>query len=131
MDQTHQILFADKPVGTAEVRREGLYYRMRCRCTLSGEVLSRVLVRCGTREESLGILVPQDGKFCLETRIPVKKIGEGKLSFSVAPRHRAMDGKFIPLCPEEPFRYITGLKEAYLEKRNGRIGIVVKEPGCG
>lgn len=121
----NEIFMGDKPVGTADVRREGLYYRIRCRCNLSGEVLCRVLVRCGKREESLGILVPQEGEFCLETRIPVKKVGEGPLSFCAAPRHRTLQGQFIPLCPEEPFRYIARLKDAYLEKRNGQTGVVV------
>lgn len=120
----------DKPIGTANVRREGLYYRIHCRCGISGEVLCRVLVRCGKREESLGILVPQDGAFGLDTRIPVKRVGEGPLTFCAAPRHRDLQGQFIPLCPEEPFHYITRLKEAYLEKRNGQLGIVIKEPGC-
>lgn len=130
MDQEYEIMLGDKCVGSAGVRREGLYWRIRCRCKLSGEVLCRVLVRCGDREESLGILVPQDGEFGLETRIPVKKVGEGPLSFSAVPKHRPLEGRFVPLSPEEPFRYITRLKDAYLEKRNGQVGIVIKEPGC-
>ena len=117
----------DKTIGTAAVGREGLYYRIRCRCDLSGETVCRVLVRCGSREESLGILVPQDGSFGLETRIPVKKVGEGKLSFSLAPKHRSVEGIFVPLSPEEPFRYIAMLKKAYLAKRDGRIGLIIKE----
>ena len=86
--------------------------------------MCRVLARCGEKEVSLGVLVPQDGGFQLETRIPVKRVGEGELSFSVAPRHRTAAGKFVPLSPEEPFRYITRLKDAYLEQRNGQLGLV-------
>ena len=126
---TYSVIQADKMVGTAEVAREGLYYRIRCRCTLTGETVSRVLVRCGEREEGLGILVPEDGAFVLETRIPVKKIGEGPLSFSAVPKHGPMEGRFVPLSPEEPFRYISRLKDAYLEIRNGRVGVVIKETG--
>lgn len=124
---TYQITMRDKPVGKAQVSREGLYYRIRCRCDLSGETVCRILVRCGSREENLGILVPQDGAFALETRIPVKKIGEGMLAFSVVPRHRAPEAGFISLSPEEPFRYITRLKDAYLIKHNGKTGVVLKD----
>ena len=130
MDRKYEVFLGDKAVGTAQVLREGLYYRIRCRCNLSGDVLYRVLIRCDRVEESLGILVPKDGAFSVETRIPVKKIGEGKLSFSVVPRHKPLGEMFVPLFPEEPFRYIEKLKTAYLEKRNGQVGIIIKEPGC-
>lgn len=123
-------MLGDKVVGKAKVSREGLYYRIRCRCALSGDMLCRILVRCGKQEESLGILVPEGREFGLETRIPVKKVGEGPLTFSAAPRHRDLEGQFIPLSPEEPFRYITRLKDAYLVKQKGKVGVVIKEPGC-
>lgn len=128
--EEYEIMLGDKSVGKAGVSREGLYYRIRCRCTLNGDRLCRVLARCADREESLGILVPQDGSFCLETRIPVKKIGVGKLSFSLVPKHRSMEGIFVPLCPEEPFRYISQLKDAYLERRNGNVGILIRKDNC-
>ena len=124
--EEYEIMLGDKSVGQAFVTREGLYYRIRCRCELSGETVCRVQVRCGNRCEDLGILVPQDGEFGLETRVPVKKIGEGSLAFSVVPRHRAPEAGFIPLSPEEPFRYITRLKDAYLAKREGKTGILIR-----
>ena len=126
---TYSVMLGDKAVGTAEVAREGLYYRIRCRCEDLGTGVYRVVVACGSREERLGILVPVDNAFGMETRIPVKKIGEGSLSFSAVPKHGPVEGRFVPLYPEEPFRYITKLKDAYLEKRMERIGVVIKEPG--
>ena len=130
MEQLYDILMGDKTVGSASVHQEGLYYRIRCRCSISGDALWRVLVCSGNREESLGILVPVGDDFCLDTRIQMKKIGEGMRSFCVVPRYPKTDGIFVPLSPEEPFRYITRLKDAFLEKRNGKLGIVMKEPGC-
>lgn len=130
MDRKYEVFLGDKAVGTAQVLREGLYYRIRCHCNLSGDVLYRVLIRCDRAEENLGILVPKDGVFFVETRIPVKKIGEGEFSFSVVPRHKSLGEMFVPLCPEEPFRYLEKLKTAYLEKRNGQVGVIIKEPGC-
>ena len=106
---TYQVMLGNKAVGHARIGREGLYYRIRCRCSLSGETVCRLLVRCGTREENLGILVPKDGEFTLDTRIPVKRIGEGTIAFFVMPRNRTPEIRFIPLIPEEPFRYLTRL----------------------
>ena len=126
---TYQIMLGDKSVGKAWVTREGLYYRIRCRCALSGETVCRIQVRCNGRMEDLGILVPEDGEFVLKTRIPVKRIGEGDFAFSVGPQHRAPETAFVPLYPQEPFRYITGIKAAYLERRNGQTGVVIKKSG--
>lgn len=128
---TFSILFGDNVVGKAQVSREGLYYLIRCRCELSGETVFRVQVRCKDQLVDLGILVPEDGGFALKTRIPVKRVGEGSLSFFAAPRHRTPETAFIPLYPEEPFRYLSRLRDAYLTKRSGQIGIIIKEPGCG
>ena len=130
MDQHYDVFLGDKSVGNAQVAREGLYYRIRCSCHLSGETICRVLVRSEMTEESLGILVPKDGDFYLETRLPVKKLGTGDFRFLVVPRHKPMNGLFVPLCPQEPFRYLTELKTAYLHRKDGQIGVVIKEPGC-
>ena len=43
--------------------------------------------------------------------------------------HLNLEGKFIPIKPEEPFAYIERLKDAYLVQREERIGICIKEAG--
>ena len=37
------------------------------------------------------------------------------------------EGKFVPIFPEEPFAYLERLEDAYLEKRNGYLGVVIQE----
>ena len=123
----YEVYLGDKRVGTVEVARQGLYYRFRCRCSLSGEVICKLVVTCGGREENLGVLVPEGDGFGLETRLPVKRLGDGEMKFRVVPRHTGVTGNFVPLAPEEPFAYITRLKDAYLEKRDGQVGIVFAE----
>lgn len=125
MEGNYDVYLGDKPIGKAYVTREGLYYRIRCRCQLSGEVICKLTVTCDKHQENLGVLVPMEGDFGLETRIAAKRLGEGEPRFRVMPRHEELRGKFIPLAPEEPFRYITRLKDAYLEQRNGQVGIVL------
>ena len=84
---------------------------------------------CANEEIHLGIPVPAGDAFVLETRIPVKRLPEGEFRFVLLPRHRELEGKFIPLSPQEPFAYLSRLKDAYLEKRDGSIGIVIPEDG--
>ena len=123
MEGSHEILLWDRPVGKADVRREGLYYRFSCRCDMAEDTLCRVTV--GT--ENLGILVPVRGGFGLETKVPVKRFAGVTPEFRLIPNKPVVSGKFVPIKPEEPFAYIERLKNAYLATRNGQIGVVIKE----
>lgn len=127
MEENYEVRLGQTPIGKAQVLRQGLYYRVICRCRLTGEVMYRLMVRCGDREENLGVLVPMGSGFGLDTKVPVKKVGEGELAFSVMPKHPKQEGKFVPIYPEEPFSYIAKLKDAYLEARGGETGVVLPE----
>ena len=126
MEGTYELQFGGQAVGKVTVSREGLYYRFRCRCRMPGDVVSRVLVRCGDREESLGVLVPEGDGFGLNARLAAKRIGQGSVVFTVVPNRPQLTGEFIPIKPEEPFAYIARLKDAYLAAVDGQPGIVIK-----
>lgn len=122
----YDVLLGDQAIGKVHVGREGLYYRFSCRCELSGEVIYKLTVSCGEHEENLGILVPMGPGFGLETKLAAKRLGEGELRFRALPKRAGQQGEFVPVYPDEPFRYIARLKDAYLEKRNGQVGVVIK-----
>ena len=127
MAESYDIIYNDRPVGTARMEKQGLYYRFSCRCALTGEVMHHLLVTCGERSEDLGICVPVDGQFGLEKKIPCKRLGTGNPEFQLLPKHPKMQGKFIPVYPEEPFSYMARLKDAFLEIRAGQMGIIIRE----
>ena len=125
MDGTYEVYFRDRAVGGAEITREGLYYRIACRCHLPGREMLRLWMDCGERPVDLGLCVPLEEGFGTEKRIPVSRCGPGKPRFSLRHKDDLLRGNFIPLSPEEPFRYLHRLEKAYLEKRNGKVGIVI------
>ena len=127
MEGNYAVTFGQAPVGKVQVQKQGLYYRFTCRCRISGDVVCRLVARCGEKQENLGIVVPMDGGFGLDTKIPVKRLGEGSVEFSLVPRHEIAMGTFVPICPEEPFAYIRRLKNAYFEKRYGQAGVVLRD----
>ena len=127
MEGNYPLIFGSREVGTVQVTTEGLYYRFRCRCRMSGDVISKVIVACGGTQERLGILVPEGDGFSLNTRLPMKRLGEGKQEFRILPNRETMKGKYVPIKPEEPFSYIERLKDAYLAYRNGQACAVIKE----
>lgn len=121
------VKLGERTVGRVQVQRQGLYYVFSCCCSLSGDTVWRLNVFCGDNQADLGILVPENGAFCLTTRRPVKSIGEGKLLFTLRPSHENKGTKFAPIYPEEPFAYIQRLKDAFLEERNGQLGAAWKD----
>ena len=117
----------NEQVGKLQGQRQGLYYRFTCRCRISGDVMCRLWVSCGDKRENLGLVVPMDGGFGINTSLPVKRLGEGELHFTLLPKHDAPTGKFVPISPEEPFAYIERLKEAYLARKGEQGGIELPE----
>ena len=123
MEGFFEVYLHGQAVGKVEVRREGLYYRFRCRCRLS----SQSVCRLEANEVSLGILVPMGDGFGLDTKLPVKRFREEPWEFEVMPNRPVLEGRFIPIKPEEPFAYLERLKGAYLARRDGQVGIILKE----
>lgn len=119
-------IYLDKElIGKAQVLRKGLYYQIYCRCRLSGDTFYQMLVSCGEKQENLGTVVPADCGFGLETKIPVKRLGEGAFAFSLISKTEGGKGKFTPIYPDEPFAYLAQLKNAYLVRRNGVVGVMI------
>lgn len=125
MDGKYEVFWKDRAVGTVETAREGLYWRIACRCHLPGREMFRLWMDCGERQIDLGLCVPIGEGFGTEKRIPANRCGTGKPNFFLRPKDDLLRGNFIPLSPEEPFGYLHRLENAYLEKRNGRVGIVI------
>lgn len=127
MEGTFGVYFGTRLAGKVQVQRQGLYYRFTCRCRLTGEVVCRLRVVCGDRRENLGVVVPMDDGFGLDTRLPVKQLGEGEMMFSLVPRHERLTASVSPVYPEEPFSYIARFRRDFLERQCRRTGICLPE----
>lgn len=123
---TYEVRMGDRSVGTVTVEKEGLYYRFSCRCVLSGEVMCRLWLHCSGKDTDLGLCVPMGDGFGTDKRLPVKQCGEGMPVFLLRPKETELRGNFVPLSPEEPFRYIHRLQDAFLERRREQLGIVIR-----
>ena len=125
MERQYSVSLNGQHCGKVTVSRQGLYYRIHCRCLLPAEDIYRLQLVCGIKEENLGVLVPMEDRFGLDTRIPVKQLGEGNLVFSVTAKRQPVQGRFVPIVDEEPFAYISRLKESFLQIKEGQLGILV------
>ena len=127
MLQEYPVFSGDKEIGKVFVKRQGLYYCICCRCALTGSARYKLLAECGENRVDLGLCVPQSGKFGVDTKIPIKRLGEGELYFRLIPKHQTADGTFVSVTSDEPFAYIRQLRNAHLAKQDGHLGIVLTE----
>jgi len=123
----HRILYNDKPVGEATVVKEGLFYKIICKCAGFEDIPHCVVAEWNDFKLDLGICVRTGNGLGLTTRIQCGKIPTGMPVFRMSVKRRKQVGEFFPLRPEEPFRYIQRLNDAMLVKRGEEYGIVFKE----
>lgn len=127
MKACYEIYLDGQVVGLAERIREGLYDCFSCRCKLADGKIYRLYANSSEILENLGIPVPEGGIFTLKARIPAKKLGSGPLRIEAIAKQESVKGKFVPLSPEEPFRYLKRLEDAFLQVRGRTVGIVIPE----
>jgi hypothetical protein len=127
MEGTYEVISGGQAVGSVTVSRQGLYYHFSCRCRISGEIMFRLIMEIEGISRDLGILVPIDGQFGLNTWVSMKSQGKEKPSFLLRPKREALDGILVRICPEEPFSYLTKLESAYLVRKNGEMMVGFRE----
>lgn len=126
MVNSYDIFMDGEAVGTASLEKEGLYWKIRCRCDLPGEVPHQITLKAG-EEIDLGLLVKEDDGFCLTKRIAMKRFGNAYPSFLAKPRITKPKESFHSIVPDKPFAYIERIKDSNLEEKNGELGIILVE----
>ncbi len=122
------IYLGKQSIGKATVTRQGMYGCIVCKCHISGQVPYRVELKAGEKFQDLGLLVPENGWFTLTKRVPIRFLEGAELKFDALPARGELNGKFVPISAEEPFRYLSRLENAYLARRGKLQGIVISNP---
>lgn len=123
MQKTFDILLGNQKIGKAEVKKEGLYYQFKCRCHLSQSDICTITVSGNGTKRKLGVCVPMDGMFGLDTKIPVKHIGEEPFVFSAAIKSSETQEQFYPIESDKAFPHLELLASAFLCTKNNQQGI--------
>ncbi len=118
----YDILFDRVKVGTAEMFKEGLYYKIICTCRPANEGIHRILVSDGSESRDLGICVPEGGLFKLTARVPMKYLKGERLSFCLVGNCVP-----VPVATGEPFPHLDKLETARLQVTNGQPMIVIDQ----
>lgn len=140
MEGNYEILRDGIPVGTACIAAEGLYYRIRCLCQIHPGERIHLQISCGTSCVDLGLCVPMEGGYGMETRIPAKRFAAGIPQFFLGEQQNPLpeetepyvpaDNKEyrIPVDPEVPFMHLQELENAVLDCSGSVQEIVLTAP---
>jgi hypothetical protein len=115
-------------VGTVELTREGLYFRVSCRCRLQNGRIHRLYAG----NEKIGVLIPDRGELTLNAKVAVKRLKEG-CAFSLDEN----SGNYFPIRPGDTFLQLDKLRVGRLSFRDGAPGLEIlsfpaaKSSGCG
>jgi len=127
MTGVYPIFAGSEEIGTAIITRDGLYYSIDCRCSLSGDILYKVLISGDGWNEDLGICVPMDGVFGIHTKISAKRLTGKRICFLAVPRHGAFTHDVFAVTEGSPFGYISKLENAFLIKKDSRYYITFSQ----
>lgn len=117
MGEKFDVTFAGSTVGQVEVKQEGLYCRLSCRCRVADGQIHRLYAG----GEKIGVLIPDGGELVLETKVAVKRLKEG-CTFSLDENR----GQFIPIRSGEAFDHLGKLRLAKLSFRDGKPGVYLE-----
>lgn len=117
------VLYQDREVGKAHIRREGLYYAIRCSCKQVDTRKWRLRVSCCGKDTDLGIGIPSHDMLTWETRTAAKQVGCGELTFSLVESPASGATEFVPVVEGQPFEAIGQLEGARFAFSNGVPGV--------
>ena len=126
MRTSYEVFLNEVSVGTMEVTRSGLYYKLHCICDFPTEEIYRIIVQNGDVTCDLGPCIPLENGFGITTQVPVKRIGEGVLSFFVKSKLETANKKFVPVDPNLPFDFLCALDTARFARKNGIPGVIIR-----
>ena len=126
VDKIYSIFFDNAKVGTVTVEIQGLYCCVHCCCCLPKDKIYIVWVRNNEQREKLGVCVPSENGFQLDTKIPIKRLPKGDLSFYIEPKETDRKDTIVPLAPNEPFGYLAELRNASFIMEDDQPALSIK-----
>lgn len=118
-----KVYFEDKEAGSCELRHEGLYIRIICRCDITVEGICRLMLKCGERGVDLGVLAPVSGGFGLDRKLPAKSLPQGEPRFYIKIPGKRQLGLFIPVSDGDRFPDLSRLLDARFGCEQGHPGV--------
>lgn len=148
MEGSFDVFLKEQAVGSARVYTAGLYTCFSCRCRIPNGEKLHLKVSCGESVVDLGLCIPMDDCFGVETKIASKKLAEGTWLLYLGDRKQAGDEQIelgiiadenpreeknrseteIPFEVEKPFNHLSELENARIIEEADKTKIIIQDP---
>ena len=123
MEGRFQVTLEGVKAGEAELRREGLYTYVFCRCSAPEDKIWRLFAG----KERLGVLIPRSGELVLETKVASKRLHNGcELTLRDSSELRDNE-QFIPIREGDKFPVPELVRRGVLAYRDGVPGLLLRD----
>ena len=116
----YSIKFHDTVCGVADVRTEGLYYCVSCRCKRA-DGMYQIIASGDQGTVNLGTCVRVEGGVGLQTKVARKKLGKIE-GFEKINKYEK-EKNWIPLIDGSPIKTLTVIAQAKLVKKGNETGL--------
>ena len=124
MENTWNVYFDGKSVGTCEVEERGLYFRIRCRCARVNRGFCRLVVNGEGQPRDLGLMIPEGDSLHLERSVAAKRFPKGVWRFVIQSSSKEEEADFFAVQEGATFAHLSKLNKAKFAKRNGEVGLI-------
>lgn len=122
MEGKYDVLLGDTVAGSVELRREGLYIRVFCRCRAPEGKIWRLF----GGNQRLGVPMPRGDMLELETKVAAKRLEPG-CGFYLRDGPCPPQGRFVPIEENGGFPEPERLREGVFAIREGIPGVLLPE----
>lgn len=120
--QYHVISYEGKPVGEAQIERQGMFMIIRCHCRVRLDSPRKITVHSPDTVLDLGLCIKEYNGCGLLARIPEKSFPKGALEFLL---EASVPEQFIPIYEDAALSSVAILNHGKFELRNGVAGIIL------
>lgn len=123
MEGTFEVTLDGAAAGDAQLRREGLYTHIFCRCIAPEGKIWRLF--CGS--ERIGVLVPGAGGLVLETKVASKRLHNGCKFYLRDCAEPNPSEHFFSIREGEEFPALEWVRQGVLAFREGVPGLLLRD----
>lgn len=139
MDGFYEVTYEGAPIGKTELRRQGLYCWITCRCRIPDDEMYRLAAAWTDGWLNIGILIPDSDGLILKKSFPAKHLGMQNLRFELMKAAKDPAEVLFPKQPPkvqqdettEPDIVVVpeaAAKENVSENKEKAVGIAEDEP---
>lgn len=118
MDRYYDVYLDNRIIGSVTTAQQGLFCYLSCRCSLPDDKMYKLFAQIKEEILDFGLLYPINDSFGINTKAPLRKLGQGSIRFFVSPK----DGieVCVPLNSPSAFPHLSQLEQCRFIMKNGK-----------